>query len=121
MDVGHHILVIEDDAETRRAMTLVLELEGYKVVGMPDGRQALDHLRSDGRPCVILLDLMMPVLDGMEFRREQQRDPAIASIPVVVVSADGSVRQKAASLGAQDYLQKPIEVSRLVDLVRRHC
>src|SRR5919201_836869 len=107
MDAGHHILLVEDEPSTRDAMTLVLELQGYKVVGAADGQQALDHLRGDGRPCIILLDLMMPVLDGWGFRAQQQQDPALAAIPVIVVSADGAVGQKAASLGAASYLQKP--------------
>jgi CheY-like chemotaxis protein len=121
MDPDHHILLVEDDPSTRDAMALALELQGYNVVTAADGQQALDHLRGDGRPCVILLDLMMPIVDGWAFRRQQQLDPSLASIPVVVVSADGSVPQKAAALGAADYLQKPVDVDQLVAAVRRHC
>jgi CheY-like chemotaxis protein len=121
MDPEHHILLVEDDPSTRDAMALALQLQGYKVVTAADGQAALDHLRDDGRPCVILLDLMMPVLDGWAFRQRQQQDPHLAAIPVVVVSADGSVPQKAAALGAADYLQKPVDVDELVAAVRRHC
>ena len=116
-----HILVIEDDAATRDAMSLVLELQGYAVTGAANGQDALVQLRTGTRPNLILLDLMMPILDGWGFRAQQQQDPGLASIPVVVVSADGSVRQKAASLGAAGYLMKPVEVEDLLDTVQRHC
>jgi CheY-like chemotaxis protein len=117
----HHILLVEDDAASREAIALALQLQGYQVATAANGREALDRLRDDCRPCLILLDLMMPVLDGWQFRARQQRDPALASIPVIVVSADGSVRQKAASLGAADYLETPVEVDKLLAVVERHC
>ncbi len=121
MTADHHILLVEDEPSTRDAMALVLELQGYKVITVADGQQALDHLRQDGRPCVILLDLMMPVLDGWGFRAQQQQDPSLASIPIVVVSADGGVPQKAAALGASAYLQKPVDIDQLLATVRRYC
>lgn len=121
MDDARYILLVEDNPDTRDSMTILLELQGYRVVGAANGQEALDSLRSDGRPCLILLDLMMPVLDGWGFRAEQQRDPALADIPVVVLSADGSVDEKAASLGVADYLRKPFEVDDLLGLVKRHC
>ena len=121
MDTNHHILLVEDDTDTRDSMTLVLELESYQVVGAANGQEAMNHLRGNEGPCLILLDLMMPVLDGWGFRAQQQQDPALADIPVVVVSADGSVPQKAASLGAAGYLKKPAEIEHLLDTVKRHC
>jgi CheY-like chemotaxis protein len=121
MDTEHHILVVEDDVTTRDALTLVLESEGYRVAAAANGQEALDHLRKAGRPCIILLDLMMPVKDGWQFRTEQGRDPALSTIPVIVCSADGNVGQKAASLGAAGYLQKPVDFELLLQVVQRHC
>ncbi len=121
MNADHHILVVEDDAITRDALTLVLESEGYRVASAANGQEALDRLRGDGRPCVILLDLMMPVKDGWQFRAEQGKDPELSSIPVIVCSADGNVEQKAASLGAAGYLQKPVDFEQLLREVQRHC
>ena len=84
------ILLVEDDADIRLQVVLALELEGYEVVQASNGKEALALLRSsspEGLPCCIILDLMMPVMDGWEFRRRQREDPALASVPVVVLSA----------------------------------
>jgi CheY-like chemotaxis protein len=115
------ILVIEDDEATRVAMTSVLEDEGYVVRGAVDGQAALDYLAKAKPPSVILLDLMMPGMDGWQFRKAQLLDPALRSIPVVVVSADGNVAQKASALGANDHILKPIELEKLLQTVRRFC
>jgi CheY-like chemotaxis protein len=82
---GKSVLVVEDDAATREALTLFLEREGYRVVAAPDGRQALERLRGPVTPDLILLDLSMPVMDGWRFREEQRRDPSLADVPVVLV------------------------------------
>src|SRR4051812_60385 len=115
------ILVVEDDAATRSALQLILRAAGYEVACAGDGREALDRLREKRPPCLILLDLMMPVMDGRQFREEQRRDPALAGVPVVLVSADMNLAEKAADLGASGYLQKPVEIEELLELVRRHC
>ncbi len=117
---GKTILIVEDDTATREALALVLTGQGFTVVGAANGQEALTHLRSEVRPDLILLDLMMPVMDGWQFRREQVRDPVLSAIPVVVLSADGNVHQKAASLHAAGYLQKPVDVEHLVEAIRRH-
>jgi CheY-like chemotaxis protein len=114
------ILLVEDDSDVRDALSQILRDRGYAVLGAADGREALEHLRRDGRVDLILLDLMMPVMDGWEFRRVQQQDAALAAIPVVILSADGNVRRKAASIAAAGYVQKPVETDQLLDLVRRH-
>jgi CheY-like chemotaxis protein len=121
MGDSRRILLVEDDHVTRTSVALALELQGYEVSCAANGQEALDHLRGEGPPCLILLDLMMPVMDGWKFREEQRRDPALAAIPVVVVSADGTTPQKAAALGADDYLRKPVEVDELYDKVQRFC
>jgi CheY-like chemotaxis protein len=86
-----------------------------------NGREALALLRGRERPQLILLDLSMPVMSGWEFCRHRQRDPALASIPVVVFSADGDLGQTASSLGAAGYLQKPLEPEALVHTIRHHA
>jgi CheY-like chemotaxis protein len=121
MDTQHHILLVEDNADTRDSMALVLEYEGYKVVGAANGQEALNHLEGNPHACLILLDLMMPVLDGWEFRARQRQDPALAAIPVVVLSAYGSGDQKTAAMEAAGYLQKPVEIEDLLDVVKRYC
>jgi CheY-like chemotaxis protein len=113
------ILIVEDDAGTREALSMILSAQGFTVVGAANGQEALGLLRGDVRPDLILLDLMMPIMDGWQFRREQVKDPALALIPVVVLSADGNVRQKAASLHSADYLQKPVDPENLLEVIRR--
>jgi CheY-like chemotaxis protein len=114
------ILIVEDDGATRESLGLILGTQGYGVLGAANGQEALGLLRSGPYPDLILLDLMMPVMDGWQFRREQDRDAALAAIPVVVLSADGSVQQKAAALRATGYLQKPVEVESLLEAIRRY-
>ena len=115
------ILVVEDDQDVRDALATVLETEGYSVAKAADGQEALGQLRAASAPCVILLDLYMPVMNGWAFRDEQLRDPKLASIPVIVVSADTMVARRAADLGAAGYVGKPIDFDRLLALVATHC
>jgi len=114
------ILVVEDDSDVRDALIELLEYRGHLVVGAANGREALDRLRSNTRPALILLDLMMPVMDGWQFRAEQLRDPSLAPIPVVLISADGNVAQKAAAIGVASYLQKPVEADSLFAAIERY-
>src|SRR5262249_31446878 len=113
--------VIEDDAATRAAVSLALEVEGYSVTAVANGQEALHHLRCTRPPNLILLDLLMPVMNGWEFRKQQAQDPALQWIPVVVVSADAGVPQKADALTATDYLVKPIDFVQLLEAVQRYC
>jgi CheY-like chemotaxis protein len=113
------ILVVEDDAATREALTLILRSEGFAVLGAANGQEALGQLRAAPPPDLILLDLMMPIMDGWQFRREQVQDPNLAAIPVLVLSADGNVQQKAASLRVAGYLQKPVDVENLLEVIQR--
>jgi CheY-like chemotaxis protein len=118
---GHErsILIVEDDLDVREALTQVLEFEGYAVVGATNGQEALDHLRAGNVPSLILLDLMMPVMDGLQFRSVQMDDPSLAAIPVIVISADGKVDQKVASLGVAGYMKKPLDVDSLLAMIAR--
>jgi CheY-like chemotaxis protein len=115
------ILIVEDDDDVREALAVYFELEGYSVVQAHDGAEALQLLRSSTTVCIILLDLFMPVMNGFEFRAEQLRDPALANVPVVVVSADVGTIEKAAALGAVDSIVKPIDFGRLRQTIAQHC
>jgi CheY-like chemotaxis protein len=117
----HLVLVVEDHESTREAFALLLSSVGYRVATAPDGRQALEHLRHGERPCLILLDLMMPGMDGWQFREEQRRDEQLADIPVIVCSAAGNLRERAGRLQAASYLDKPIDPDLLLTTVYRVC
>jgi CheY-like chemotaxis protein len=119
--VAKPILVVEDDAAIRNSMTLLLEMEGYKVQSAANGAEALTALRQKELPCLILLDLMMPVMDGWEFRQIQRQDPNLARVPVILVSAAPTLPENAADLAAADYLQKPVEVETLLATIQKHC
>ncbi len=101
------LLVIEDDDDVREALADVLRDAGYDVAWAADGAEAIRALRSGLRPSAILLDLMMPVMDGYECRAEQRGDPALASIPVIVVSADRFVERDGRAVGAAAAIAKP--------------
>jgi CheY-like chemotaxis protein len=112
------ILIIEDESPIRSVVTEILEDEGYSVVSATNGLEALRYLQQqDELPCLILLDLGMPVMSGWEFRYEQQRDPTLATIPVIVMSALPDLEKKAAALKAIDCLNKPIDIDTLLNTV----
>jgi CheY-like chemotaxis protein len=113
------ILIVEDDSDLRDMMSQLLTLEGYLPASAANGREALEYLREGHAPDLILLDLMMPIMDGWEFRREQERDPELARVPVVVLSALDEHR--AGDLHAQAFLKKPLDFDRLLLLVRQYC
>jgi len=113
------ILVVDDDPDIRDSLKEVLEDEGYTVNSVANGREALDYLRRSPRPCVILLDLMMPVMDGWQFRQEQIRDATLADIPVIVVSAAG--RERLEKIHADAYLSKPVDLDELLGCVTQFC
>src|SRR5262249_6784546 len=102
------VLIVEDDEDILEAVRQVLRCEGYDVAAATNGQEAIEYLRSATPPRVILLDLMMPVMDGGQFLRVLEQDRTLAAIPVVVVSADGQLRQKAEDLNVAGYLQKPV-------------
>jgi two-component system, cell cycle sensor histidine kinase and response regulator CckA len=114
---GRRLLVVEDDTDIREALDGLLSTEGFRVTGCCNGREALDWLHSSSKPDLILLDLMMPVMDGWQFRVAQKHDPALATIPVVALSAD--VTAKAAAIDADAYLKKPVDYETLIDTIDR--
>jgi len=115
------LLLVEDDNLTREAFTIILEGEGYTVRSAGDGQEALEELQGEPRPDCILLDLRMPRMDGRQFRARQKQDPALAPVPVVLVSGDRNVAREASKLGAAGYVQKPVDPSTLLAAVREHC
>jgi CheY-like chemotaxis protein len=116
------VLIVDDDAAIRSVLVDLLEDEGYPVVSAANGHEALAYLQHNTlRPCVILLDLMMPVMDGWQFRAAQQADTALATIPVVVLSASENLRQVAQTLAATAYLAKPIDLAALTHTVNQLC
>jgi len=115
------VLIVEDDADLREMMAQLLTLEGYQIETVANGREALAYLSDAPRPDVILLDLMMPIMDGWEFRRRQQDDPALADVPVIVLTALDQAQAHASDLNGVDFLKKPLDFDRLLELVRRRC
>jgi CheY-like chemotaxis protein len=113
----HTILVVDDDVDIRASLCDFLEDEGYTIATAANGRDALDYLRGNPAPSVVLLDLMMPIMDGYEFRTEQKRDPAIAAIPVVVMTARGTVGSS--DLDVEQVLQKSLKLPKLLDALQR--
>jgi CheY-like chemotaxis protein len=115
------VLVIDDDPAIREVLATLLALEGYPVVAAGSGVEALESLRGGVRPCLILLDLRMPGMDGWALRAELQREPRLANIPVVVISGDRDAEQTARALSANGFLLKPMELMDLLHVVRRYC
>jgi CheY-like chemotaxis protein len=116
---GEHILVVEDDRDLRDTLCDALRLEGYEVVCVEHGEAALRHLTTGAKPCVILLDLMMPVMDGWTFRQEILKDRTWAAIPVVVMTAVGV--QRAKTVHSDAILYKPLQMDSVVDVVQAYC
>jgi CheY-like chemotaxis protein len=117
--VSATVLIVEDDLDTREMLGRFLELEGFQVETAENGKRALERLGSGVGACVILLDLMMPVMDGWQFRQEQIRNSALADIPVIVVSAAG--RERLEKIQADAYLSKPVDLDELLGCVTQFC
>lgn len=111
------VLLVEDDLDALEALGDLLESHGYGVLSAHHGAEALQLLKESPLPRLIVLDLLMPTMDGWEFRSRQKSDPRIAGIPVVVVSASSTSRPIDADL----VLRKPVDVDRLLQTVAKHC
>jgi CheY-like chemotaxis protein len=109
------ILIVEDEVRTRDALIELLGKDGLEIVTAGDGQEAMERLTKVPRPRVILLDLMMPRMDGWEFLRRQSADPSIASIPTIVLSGSEL------PTGAKHQLSKPVDLDRLRALVDQYC
>jgi CheY-like chemotaxis protein len=115
------VMIVEDDDEIRELLAEMLADGGYEVSTARNGEEALALLRSSPRPGVILLDLMMPVMDGWQMRAEMLADPALADIPVVVVSGAADLGGDGHALKASRVLTKPVKWPVLLESVRAHC
>ena len=113
------IFLVEDDFDVREALVETLRDSGYEVESAADGEQAIQLLRAGARPGLILLDLMMPRMSGSEFRMVQMADPALRGLPVVLLSADGHMDEKARALETHGAIRKPIDFEELLATVRR--
>jgi len=121
MNPPTYILIVEDDFDIREALEQILQEEGYEVRGASNGSEALAIATSGPAPRLILLDLMMPVMNGWQFRSEQLKDARLAAVPVLIISADPDLQSKAATLGVAGLLKKPISLDDLLSAVKVHC
>src|SRR5690348_11894164 len=119
---ARNVLVVEDDADTREMLTTLLAGQGFHAVGAEDGLEALHLLRTvrhgaPDAPCLVLLDLAMPRLGGLEFRRAQLSDPIVAAVPIAVMSGAVDAQERAEKLGAVATLGKPVDFDALLAIV----
>jgi two-component system chemotaxis response regulator CheY len=121
MPSSHLVLVVEDDADFREALVSALEHAGYEVIAAVNGAAALQLLQWQIVPSVVILDLMMPVMDGRTFREHQLADPALASIPVIVLSAEAKAAELGTSPGVHAVLRKPVDLEALLHALDALC
>lgn len=118
-DSARRILIVEDDKHILNSLSDLLTEEGFAVSIARNGQEALDYLRQTPElPALILLDIMMPVKDGIAFRREQESDPHLANIPVIAMSTDGQIEITKIRLGLKRYLKKPLDVDTVIETVK---
>jgi CheY-like chemotaxis protein len=114
------IFIVEDDQFILESLVELLTEEGYQVLAARNGQEAIDSLRGlKDLPNLILLDLMMPIKDGVAFRKEQAEDPRLSSIPIVLMSADGQLEAKRISMNLQHHIKKPVDIDTVLDTVKR--
>jgi CheY-like chemotaxis protein len=116
------VMIVDDDRAVRESIVEVLEDHDYLPMAAANGREAIEQLRAQiHRPSVILLDVMMPVMDGWEFRALQRNDPLLGAIPVVVLSAHENIEEAASGMQADGALQKPLLIQTLLKTIERFC
>ncbi|HET8571594.1 MAG TPA: response regulator [Candidatus Limnocylindria bacterium] len=122
MHQAHTVLVVDDEPAVREMLEDVLSSEGHEVMTAPDGAAALDALRGGtSRPCMILLDLMMPRMNGWDFAEELRRDEQLRDIPFVIIAANPRFASDAPRLGARSWLGKPLQLDDLLNTVDELC
>ena len=114
------VLVVEDDREQRESLCAMLDLEGFEHAEAANGRTALDYLDRSGAPCLVLLDLEMPMMNGWDFREKQLADESLSDIPLVVVTANGKGLNRHFP-GAVGFLWKPLKFEKVVAVLERMC
>lgn len=113
-------MIVDDDVDVREALRDALEDGGFTTVMAPNGPAGLAYLRSSPPPALILLDWMMPGMDGPEFFATLRKDSSLPQVPVILLTADPRTRAKARELGVTDFLDKPVELDRLLNTVARY-
>jgi CheY-like chemotaxis protein len=113
------VAIIEDDSEFRNMLRELLEEEQYRVVAVSNGAEALDTLRGETLPNVILLDVSMPVMDGFDFLRVRNDDPQLAAVPVVLVT--NAKPHERPTIGVSDVVRKPIDIDEILFAIKRYC
>lgn len=114
------ILVVEDDTSIRELLVELLESEGYAVASAVNGLEGIKYLQSQGIPDLILIDLMMPVMDGYSFRSEQLKNDSWAKIPTVVMSAEANAKEKMKNFNITAFLSKPVELDTILQTVAQY-
>jgi two-component system chemotaxis response regulator CheY len=115
------VLVVEDDRDIRESLRDLLEMEGIEAATASEGLEAFEQLKSGSRlPDLIILDLMMPGMDGYQFRELQLADPTLSSIPVLLMTADGNLEIKKMKIGARMAIRKPLEISNLLKIINEN-
>lgn len=116
----HPVLLIEDEDDFRESLSALLELKGYAVESAPNGRAALSRLRAGPLPCIVIMDLMMPEMDGWQLRAAMLGDEKLAAVPAIVLSAVGAGEPQT-PLQAVARLNKPVDIHELYRLLEEHC
>jgi CheY-like chemotaxis protein len=111
------ILIVDDDLSIQEALRDALEEEGYAVAVAANGAEALSTLRSGCRPHAILLDHMMPIMDGPTFAEEASKDPTLVTPPIILVTADARANEKAFKIGLKAFLRKPLDFEELLAVI----
>lgn len=119
--MGKTVLVVDDDQAIRETIQEVLQEQGFSVATVRNGQEALAWLRASSAPALILLDLSMPMMDGQTFRKEQEKDPLLALIPVIAISAAAGLAEKVQPMHIDGYLRKPMALDDLISTVGRYC
>lgn len=117
-NISRHTLIIEDDASIRETFKFVLEFEGYKVLTAQNGKEGLELLSRIPKPCLIFLDLMMPIMNGLEFLKRIEKDENLATIPVVIVSA---FTERAKDVHVKEIISKPVDLAKILNLAKEFC
>lgn len=116
------VLIVEDDEDTAESLREALEVMGYEAQVAANGKVALEYLRTEPRSyCLVLLDLVMPIMNGWEFLNEHHQDSSISGIPVIIVTAIPSDKTKGAAKDAAAFLPKPVNIARLTAALREYC
>jgi len=115
------VLLVEDDVSLRKSLVALVEAEGHEALSAGNGFEAVELLRHEPTPALILLDLMMPVMNGWAFLKYRNEHPVLSEVPVIVTTAWTEVPGEAEVIGVQGYLRKPLAPREVIDIIRKHC